>query len=62
MTNKFYGKAIEAWEGEVAARVAAGMTKARAIAELVKNEPELHAAYLEQYNAQFRQTAQGGRA
>lgn len=60
MTNKFYGRAVEAWNGEVQARVEQGMSKAQAIAELVKAEPDLHAAYLESYNAQFRQ--QGGRA
>lgn len=45
------GDVIAQWEEAVAAKVAKGMPKGRAISAVVKENPELHSAYLDAYNA-----------
>lgn len=41
---------IAEWEGEVDKKVAAGMTRQRAVSTLAKQKPELHEAYVVEYN------------
>lgn len=51
------GDAIERFQEAVAARIAAGVKdRARATAMVVRDDPELHAAYLAQYNALHKPT------
>ncbi len=50
---------IEAWNAEVETKIKAGLSKARAIAAVVNEQPELHAAYLQSYNQQ-RKTIRSG--
>jgi hypothetical protein len=46
----FDGDPIEAWTKALQAKIAAGMDNKRAASALVREQPELHAAYLEAYN------------
>ena len=43
--------AIERWDAAVAEHVKAGKTRAKAIAAVAKADPDLHAEYIEEFNA-----------
>ncbi len=50
MTQLITANAIEEFEARVSAKVARGMDRSRAVREVVRADPDLHQAYLEQYN------------
>lgn len=52
------GDPIAQWEAAVSAEMARGKSKARAMSSVVAKNPELHAAYLEAYNAEHANARQ----
>jgi protease-4 len=50
--QSFEGDALSAWEQAIAAKVQAGLSKAKAISTVAHAQPELHAAYLAAFNAE----------
>lgn len=45
------GGAVERWNAAIAAQVARGKTKQQAVSAVVKSDPDLHAAFIAEYNA-----------
>ncbi len=54
-TNAAGGDVSEQWHAAVAEKEKAGMKKGPAMVAVVKEQPELHQAYLDTYNTEHRQ-------
>jgi protease-4 len=50
-TDTGAGSAIARWDQALAEKISAGLTKPKAVAALVREQPELHQAYVTEFNA-----------